>query len=55
MAYYENITYFDCTMERIFKKILMQKIKNDKRDKRNVKRKIGWLKSCKRRQQRRAQ
>ena len=31
----------------------MQKIKYDKYDKRNLKRKIGGLKSCKRRQQRR--
>ena len=33
----------------------MQNIKYDKHDKRNVKRKIGGLKSCKRRQQRRGQ
>ena len=33
----------------------MQNIKYDKHDKRNVKRKIGGLKSCKRRQQRREQ
>ena len=33
----------------------MQKIKYDKCNKRNIKRKIGGLKSCKKRQQRREQ
>ena len=57
MSYYENISYFDCTMGKYlkctrhyppFRKYTMWKIKYDKHDNRNVKTKLEWLKKCKR-------